>query len=310
MAPNKTRRKVLIGRVSLSTAGAAYLLGINRRDTVVTTHEQDARTCNADLEDPSVICIAVGNKGDNNLSNFCRYNPPTDLSVSAAVQAFDMLLNGGGAGIRGIPGVRDSSELSDTRAFLCVANLVRFIDQASVRQLVFQSDDHPTLWDVFGGMRLLEHDPLEQLHKGVELLKAIVESAQDPFGPLTGFDEYAAAKTRTRLGKGIPQNAAWDTTNRGLCLCYLESPAWKTEVSTLYARGARIAVFLNPSSDKFKTRKIVVTGKNIRVDAALPALNALEPGWGGPETGSIIGSRLNGTSLSLRQVVEVVKSAL
>jgi len=46
------------------------------------------------------------------------------------------------------------------------------------------------------------------------------------------------------------------------------------------------------------------------VDAVLPKLNALESGWGGPPTGTIVGSPREGSKLTLKEVVGIVKTTL
>lgn len=191
----ETRRVVVKRSISLSAVAAAYLLNVTKDDRVELSYGQADK---ADLEDPSVICISVCYSGDPDLGNFCRYNPPDGPTKSAALQTFDFLLNGGGEGIRGIPGIQDRVGLIDIRKFIRVANLIRFIDEASARRLTFSERSRPNLWDVFGGLLLTERDPMEQLHKGIEILRAIIESGQDPYGPLSGFDEYVAAKAARR----------------------------------------------------------------------------------------------------------------
>lgn len=52
----------------------------------------------------------------------------------------------------------------------------------------------PSLSDIFAGMLLIERDPVKQLHGGIEILKAVVDSEQNPFGQIEGFDFYAEAK--------------------------------------------------------------------------------------------------------------------
>jgi hypothetical protein len=166
----------------------------------------------------------------------------------------------------------------------------------------------PTLSDVFSGMLLTERNPVEQFHKGVEILKTVIDSKQDPFGRIEGFDSYAKAKAENnrQIAKAVEQ-AQWTTTQSGLKLGYLETEFFGAP-GALYGAGAQVVVALNPNYNG--VRKFTIAGNGIRVDSVKDRLNAKEPGWGGPPSGTILGSPREGSNLSLEEVVRIVKEAL
>jgi hypothetical protein len=158
-------------------------------------------------------------------------------------------------------------------------------------------------------MLLSERDPKEQFFKGIELLRAVVESRPDPYGTIKGFDSYAAAKAENdRQVAGVVKTANWDTTQSGLRIASTES-RFIGALGALYEAGAKIAIVLNPDFNGI--RKFTVAGNGVRIDAILPELNAREQGWGGPATGTILGSPQKISSkLTIEEIVEIVKNAL
>lgn len=69
--------------------------------------------------------------------------------------------------------------------------------------------------------------------------------------------------------------------------------------------GAQLVIAINSNYNGI--RKFTIPGNNIRVDAVLSKLNALEPGWGGPTTGTIVGSPKEGSKLSFEEVIRMSK---
>jgi hypothetical protein len=69
-----------------------------------------------------------------------------------------------------------------------------------------------------------------------------------------------------------------------------------------------VVVALNPNYNG--VRKFTIAGNGIRVDSVKDRLNAKEPGWGGPPSGTILGSPREGSNLSLEEVVRIVKEVL
>jgi hypothetical protein len=80
-------------------------------------------------------------------------------------------------------------------------------------------------------------------------------------------------------------------------------------VGALYRQGADIAVVARPLESE-GTWKYTIASRGPRVDGMLDALNRLEPGWGGPSHGTIIGSPWQGSRLTFAQVRSIVLSGL
>ncbi|MCD5401818.1 hypothetical protein LR013_04425 [candidate division NPL-UPA2 bacterium] len=122
------------------------------------------------------------------------------------------------------------------------------------------------------------------------------------------FQVYREARAEYHQQAGqLTKLAGWDTTRTGLKLSYLETKFFGIP-GKLYGCGAQVVVALNP--DYNGVRKFTIAGKNIKVEVLKGRLNARELGWGGPSTGTILGSPWRGSRLSLPEVIKIVKQAL
>ena len=190
----------------------------------------------------------------------------------------------------------------------------------------------PSLSDVVSGMMLRVKEPREQFFRGIEILKTIQEMDWDDvfhpkfteaveggvdikvtlFGPIQNpaFADYVKAKLENSLRvEEAVRKAQWATTKQGRKMAYLETEFYGAP-GALYALGAEIVVVLDP---RFRgIRKFTIAGNNgVRVDSILPLLSEREAGWGGPSTGTIIGSpQEKDSQLSIKEVVEIVRENL
>lgn len=313
----KGRRRILVGKIDLDTAGAAYLLGVSREDEVEVLRGGVAAA--EDLANAEVLCIEVGGSGQTQLNNWDHHEEGGPLE-SAILQAYwEVPCPSCGFSRKGGNPTTNAASTGcgwtvdgiDPRYQAALVAYINQIDTEGFRALPgYGKVAFPTLSDVFAGMLLSERDPVEQLHKGVELLKAVVESEQDPYGTISGFDSYAEAKAENnrQMAKAV-EDARWDTTRGGLKLAYLETDFFGAP-GALYGNGAEVVVAFSPHFGPAGVPKFTVAGNGIKVEAVLPALNALESGWGGPPTGTILGSPREGSKLSLKEVVRIVKETL
>jgi hypothetical protein len=124
------------------------------------------------------------------------------------------------------------------------------------------------------------------------------------------FNSFIEAKREnSRLLAETLERASWGQTRQGRRLAWLESNFFGAP-GALYAHGAEIAVVFNPRFGNPPVPKFTVASNSVTVTPALERLNSLEPGWGGPATGTIIGSPREGSRLTLEQVVAVVIETL
>ena len=305
-------KRVQVGKIDLDTCGTAFLLGVTREDEVKVVRGDASPQ---DLADPSVICIEVGGSGRVDQNNWDHHaaGGPQD---SATLQAWWSLGQDAAmaklAQWAGWDVYASHAAIGALRSELRLVEYIHLLDTQGPEALRRRTGGDvvfPTLSDCFAGMLLLtaREPSVEQLHKGVELLQSVLEAGQDPFGTICGFDSYAEAKrvNNAQIAKAV-EMAQWTTTQAGRKLGYMEADLFGAP-GALSGVGAEIVVVFNPTFGNPPAPKFTIAGNGIKVDAALPELNALEQGWGGPATGTILGSPRGGSSLTLKEVVEIVK---
>jgi len=327
-------RVFVIGpKVDLDTCGAAFVLGFNPKvdEVKVVLSSQASKE---DLANPDVICIEVGGSGRVAEGNFDHHDsdgPASSAIWQAAVSIFGQrprcqdvdACDEGSKKCTGRKPAYSYCYLYGENCFFLrdeiLYNMILYIDEIDIhgpdRSREFGSPlmgYFPFLSDVFAGMLLLEPDPKRQFIHGVYILSKVYKcnlKADEVMPQLPEWDAWIQAKQKNdgELRRAL-QDAVWDQTSSGLRLGILET-RYIGAPGTLYGAGAQVVVALNP--DLKGIRKFTVAGNDIRVDAVLPLLQKLETGWGGPATGTIVGSpRDRDSKLSLEQVVQIVKETL
>lgn len=285
--------RVVIQQVDMDTCLAAFVLGVSNQDQIEMVQGGAAPE---DLADPSVLCIEAGGSGQVHLNNFDHHDTPLPLP----------------------PACRQAL----TAAGRIDPAICRLVDYAAVLDTAGPSalprspePGFPTLSSVFSGMRFfLERDPKEQLRAGLAILGTVVEQGIDPFGLIPERPEWGAflqAKRRERDAiEWVKAEAEIFSARSGRRVGFLQTDV-KEAPGALYGLGCEIAVAYSPRftppSGGAPICKYTIAGNNgIRVDHLLPHLNALDPGWGGPAHGTIIGSPRRGTPLSPEAVKRIV----
>jgi len=297
-------KSVKVGKIDLDTCGAAFLLGVSQEDEVEVLRGEATE---ADLADSKTICIEVGGSGETQLNNWDHHGPEAQGLKSATAQVFSFVFS--------------KKKLEEEADNPCVSRLVDYIDKLDTQgpQALGPKEKglFPTLSDVFAGMLLTERNPAEQLHLGVEILQEVLHKGIDPFGrmpveEIPGWKDFAKAKAENnrQIAKAI-ESAQWGTTaESGLMLAWVETDFFGAP-GALYGVGAQIVVVYNRHFGPDRVPKFTIGATNgVKVNSVLPELNALEAGWGGPQTGTIVGSPRSGSKLTLSQVVGIVKNAL
>jgi len=346
MAP---RRVLISTKIDLDTVGVGFLLGINREDNVEVVRggkASDDDLANSEIlciEVGGRARVAEGNFDHHGSTPLGYPEEDVHTQLSATLQAAKYRMGkvikkppcGKGYDFKyfscrrcNFPEVREEMNASLSEMGLGPWNeelqlkicLVRYIDlldrfgpeslRASRREEVF-----PALSDVFAGMILTTREPVEQFHQGVKMLQEVVHRGIHSFGrmPVEEIHEWTTyAETKAENNRQVAkamESAQWGTTASGRKLGYLETNFFGAP-GALYGRGAEIVVAFAPQFGNPPVPKFTVAGNGIRVDMVLQRLNELEPGWGGPPTGTIIGSPREGSRLSLEEVVAVVKETL
>ena len=328
----KKYTKVQIGKIDLDTVVAAYLFRVTRKDKVEVL--KNCQAVEENLANPQILCIEVGGSGRIAEGNFDHHNMPivpagVGTIYSACRQAWAVApchyCGGRYDDPERLPYIAWGPELGtacENGENKRVARAVEYIDCLDTRGPEVlgrrQTNSFPTLSDIFSGMLLVVRDPVEQLHCGVEILQEIVEHGLggiNPYGrmPVEEIPEWRVwAETKSANNRQITEAvklAQHGTTQSGLKMAWLETDFFGAP-GALYGVGAQIVVAFSPHFGPNRVPKFTVAGNDIRVDAVLPELNAREPGWGGPATGTIIGSPREGSKMTLSEVVEIVKRVL
>ena len=273
--------RVVIQRPDLDTCLAGAILGVEETDPVIQRPEGATPQ---ELEDPEVICLEAGGSGQVERRNFDHHDPRLALPP-AATQAFAFA----GRPAEYAPLV-EYNEVVD----LCLDSPLR--------------PPFPNVSSLISGIRFVHaDDPVRQFREGVAALKLIARRGIDPFDRLPAlacWDLYLEEKAR-RLAElnRHPLPAEF-------VLCGRTKIAFSTSqlvgaVGALYRQGADVAVLARPL-EQSGTWKYTIAGRNVQVAGLLPALNRLEPGWGGPAHGTIIGSPWRGSTLAPETVRAVV----
>lgn len=320
------REEVQIHKMDMDTAGVAFLKRVTHKEKVTVLRSGQASE--EDLTNPKILCIEVGGSGRVDENNFDHHGEGSEGLPSAVQQAWqetpcwacgfsnkditpdDFL--------KGTP-CEGGIQYDEARTR---AELVKYVNEIDTRgSQAMQATEFPTLSDVFSGMLLAIRDPVEQLHQGIEIFSEIQKRYIDPYGKMPiipiekiqKWQEYTETKAENdrQIAKAVKE-AEWTETVSGLLVAYLETKFFGAP-GALYGAGAEIAVAFNPDFGPNKIRKFTVAGKGIKIDSVTTELNEREgitekdTGWGGPNTGTIIGSPREGSKLTLDEVVKVVK---
>lgn len=278
--------KLLFQQADLDTCLTALLLGMSERDEIV--YRRGEATLE-ELADPNTLCIEAGGSGQTHLNNFDHHNT-TELLPPACVQAYQ--LKEGNAQIR---------------------RLVEYVACIDQNPTTLSPITGLTLSGLFSGMRLAIRDPHQQLLTGIMLLQTILAEEIDPFGPMPERPEwrhYSAAKKENMQGLAeVKSKAGIFISQGGLTIGYVET-VFIGALSALYEMDCHVGIALHSCFGDPPVPKYTIGGNNIRVDALLPALTAQEPGWGGPASGTIIGSPRTGSRLTPVQLIALVVTTL
>jgi hypothetical protein len=292
----KMKRKVIIQKVDMDTALTAFLLGVSERDEIVAVRDQANE---GDLANPEVICIECGGSGQADLKNFDHHDTDQMLP-SACVQACRVQF-----------GSKADQPLK------CLVEYVNALDTQGPELLKQRSHlpqgAFPTLSDIFAGMLLITKDPKEQLLRGLEICRVVLQDKLDPFSLMPErleWSEYIEAKRQNdgAIQKAL-DGAQFFKTKTGRKVGFVETNVMGA-LGALYPRGCQIAIAYSPHFGNPPLPKYTIAGDGIGVDVLLPIFDEKESCWGGPAHGTIIGSPRTGSKLTSEQVIQIVQDNL
>ncbi|RMG04479.1 MAG: hypothetical protein D6726_03250 [Nitrospirae bacterium] len=272
-----TWEKVVFYKPDLDTTLTAFLAGV----TTDCTFEVSPHADKLDINNPDVLCIECGGSGLVELHNFDHHGGNCYLPP-ACRQAYTHF------------GYEDYR----------IAKLVEYV--SAVDEAVKLCVTAPSLSNIFSGMLLTVHDPLEQLIKGIDIIHTVLSDNINPFEMIEIKPQwriYVEAKDENQLHLDRDlKNLVFFKTNSGIPGGLLVTTAIGGS-GMLYKRGCEVCVLYNPNKNKF-----TVASKKHDLSAVLKYLQHTESGWGGRP--NIFGSPHRGTNLSVRDVISIVMEVL
>lgn len=283
--------RVVIQQVDLDTCLTALLKGVTAADDILVSGAEGATE--EDLRDPSCLCIEAGGSGRVSENNFDHHTAegPRD------------------------PACRQALETLPPQPPI-VQSLVSYVEAHDLGAACHGPADPLglTLSALFSGMRLTTVGAQTQLLEGLSILNTVIAEGLNP-GELPqrpGWRRWVEAK-RAEWEAARCAAAAAEIFNsvNGLRVGFLESDRIGA-LRELYALDCDMAIaysprYRNPAGGD-PVRKYTIGGRDgRRVDGLLPALTALEHGWGGPAHGTIIASPRIGSQLTPEQVKSIVR---
>jgi hypothetical protein len=283
---------VVIQKPDLDTCLTALVLGIPA-DVVV--HVAQDRAAPSELCDSLVVCIEAGGSGDT-LNNNWDHHDVGGPAEAACAQAF--AVHGGDASLERL------------------VEYVAAVDTRSVREQYERAArvPFPSLSALFSGMLLKVSGVEPQFAHGLGLLKIVHDLELDPFLPMPRRKEWTdwldAKEANTAAMQAVLEHGEvrWHRTKSGRRMATVKTDAFGI-VGHLYEQGAEIVIAMHPAfGESHAPKTTIASATELRIaDLLRPALTALEPGWGGPASGTIIGSpRQGGTMLSLETLAQIV----
>lgn len=180
--------RVMIGKINLDVVGCAWLNGVTRKAKIELVHGLAPLS---DLTNADILCIEAGGLGRTRESNFSCHKTGT-YKYSATLQAYRLISQKCDL-FHGEEIATEEDHVSLDRLAWYI-NTMETIGAKGLRS--YGRVEFPCLSDIFAGIILVERDPVEQLHKGTELLDSVFCSRRDPMRAIPGFAVYAEAKAK------------------------------------------------------------------------------------------------------------------
>lgn len=311
--------KVVVEKIDLDTVGSFFLHRIAGR--VNEGAEIVAKRGQADqveLSDPAVLCIECGGSGDIAGGNFDHH--AEGIEESAVRQT-----------LKTLPKEKLTLEL------IHLTNLIEEFDLNGGERFFakYPRPEFPGITDLMAGINLVHaRDPKMALLEGEKLLKEIVDQKINPYGQIDGFDKYAAAKkTNDQNIEKVRQEVDFFVSESGrINIGWLKTEYFGApqivyqEGAKKFGKEALVAVVAhNPAFGPNKNENKFTVGLNLtpqeakekslslkelaeKLNAIDGAVNLAEQkSWGGPATGTIIGSPKGGSAMTMEEVLEIFK---
>ena len=271
----------------LDTVLTAWILGFRPEDKLILASNANNREM---LSDQSIICIECGGSGQVDMGNFDHHDMRFKLPC-ACVQAYSW---------KGI---------SDLVLYRLV-KYVQAVDEGIRHCHLGRSVSDIHFSGIYSGMLLTHSNSLfSQFYRGIDLFQFAYQNRIDPWNPQSNIPEWEnyiqAKKKQYRQLKRYASHAIVLKTISGIRFGYLKAPI--PGIHALLRRlGCKISIAqgLNQYNNRYYTS---ISSHNLNMTVLLPALLKKERGWGGPDHGRIISSPKSGTTLSEKDIINMVR---
>lgn len=284
---------VCLRKPDLDTLAAAFLAGVQPDFNPLLVCLGDAPEHL--LRNPSVLCLECGGSGQTHLANLDHHGG-NEILPTAVEQAMDLFWPA------------QNSLYTDRLHIL--AEYAAFIDSAGQRGTPPLYSSPANLSALVSGMLSMHKTPEEAFRAGLKLLEQWVDTAAAPWdltkvvSDFPVWRHYLAAHTvmRNALRADARHVVPFSTAiGPALALCsgsygvhgLLRNLGAKVRLAVGLGHPYRYSISVEPKDKPW----LQVLGNN---------LNAMEPGWGGPSGGSILGAPFPGSRLELATVIELM----
>ena len=163
---------------------------------------------------------------------------------------------------------------------------------------------HKEIWSIFSGMLLDVRNVAEQAKLGIQLCQKWLNG---DFSLSQDEEKWKKVKSEydIKIAEAMDDVEFIDTLS-GRVIAYVESPFWGTlKAIQNTIDDEDIVVVRNPANGKVTVALNPQGPGDLKFICEL--LNKLDPGWGGPITGKIIGSPQAGTKLEFNDIIDIVR---
>lgn len=270
----------------MDTVLAALILGWRTTDDIVCVQGEAPQ---AVLKDQGVYCIECGGSGQTWLGNFDHHDHSLQLPP-ACVQAYEWMR-------------QEDLEL---------LSLVRYVGAVDTGTNMSGRDKSGLVFsNIFSGMRLFLSSEKDQFRAGMAIFGTVLAKRIDPWATMPFLSEWSAyMSAKEKLRDDLftyREHVLWFTTKMGLLGGFLECPLPGVH-GLLRSFGCRVSIAAGLIYQG--KRMFSIAGDYMSVSSLLPILNVIEPGWGGPSHGGIVGSPRSGTSLEYGTIIKIVREGL
>jgi len=265
---------------------AAILLGDNLGDNPLENIELTDLATLDQLDDANTVCIECGGSGDIARSNYDHhYYSSGNIRIDGSEYLPPACIQAAGKKLEEIPPIVKAIGKWDE------GNADEFPEFREIQK-------------VFSGMLLSIKDAKEQAIAGIKLCQKWLKGDF-----LLSPEEEKWVERREQYDDQIEnelEKVEFVDSMSDRTIAYVESPFWGTlrEVQKRLDDDD-IVIVRNPEKGKITVALNPQNSGDLKGICDL--LNKIDPGWGGPITGKIIGSPQKGSRLTLHDVVQVVR---